>query len=150
MFPLFQLQKNVINECCCCSITKSCPILCNPVDYSMPGFPVLHYLQEFSQTHVLWLGDAIQSSHCLSPPFPSALKLSQHQSLFQWVGSLHQVAKVLELQLQVSVLPMNIQDWFHLGLSDLIALLSKGLLLFLLAILIPACDSFTWCTLHRI
>ena len=75
-------------------------------------------------------------------PSPPAFNLSQHHSLFQWVGSLHQVAKVLELQLQVSVLPMNIQDWFHLGLTDLISLLSKGLLIFLLVILIPACDSF--------
>ena len=60
---------------------------------STPGFPVLHYLLEFDQTHVLWLGDAIQPSHLLSPPSPPALNLSQHQGLFQWVGSSHQVAK---------------------------------------------------------
>ena len=65
----------------------------------MPGFPVL-YLPEFAQTHVHRVSDAIQPSHPLSPPSPLALNLSQHQSLFQWVGSSHQVAKVVELQLQ--------------------------------------------------
>ena len=70
------------------------------MDCSMPGFPVLHYLPEFAQTHVHWIDEAIQQSHNLSPPSP-ALNLSQYQGLFQWVGSLHQVAKVLvQLQLQ--------------------------------------------------
>ena len=81
--------------CCCCSIIKSCPTLCDPMD-----FPILHYLLEFAQTHVHWVDDAIQSSHHLSPPSPPAFSLSQHQGLFQWIGSSHQVAKVLELQLQ--------------------------------------------------
>ena len=67
---------------------------------SMPGFPVLHYLLEFAQTHISWIGDTIQPSHPLSPPSPSAINLSQHQGLFQWVSSSQQVAKVLELQLQ--------------------------------------------------
>ena len=62
---------------------------------STPGFLVLHYLLEFAQTHVHWIADAIQPSHLLSPPSPHALSLSQHQVLFQWVGSLHQVVKVL-------------------------------------------------------
>jgi len=66
----------------------------------MPGFPVLNYLPEFAQTHVHWVGDTIQPSYPLLPPSPLALNLSQHQGLFQWVGCLHQVAKVLELQLQ--------------------------------------------------
>ena len=65
-----------------------------------PGFPVLHYLPEFAQTHAHWVDDAIQPSHPLSPPFSPTLNLSQHQGLFQWVGSSHQVVKVLELQLQ--------------------------------------------------
>ena len=69
-------------------------------DCSTPGFPVLHHLPEFAQTHVHWISDAIQPTHPLSPPSPSAFSLSQHQDLFQWVVSLHQVAKVLELQLQ--------------------------------------------------
>ena len=65
---------------------------------STPGFPVLHYLLEFAQTHVIWVDDAIQPSHPLSPPSPPTFTLSQHQGLFQWVSSSRQVAKVLELQ----------------------------------------------------
>ena len=79
----------------------SCVKLWNPVDCSTPGFPVLHYLPEFAQTQVHWIGDAIQPSHPLSSPSPHALNLSQHQDFFfQWVSSSHQVAKVLELLLQ--------------------------------------------------
>ena len=74
--------------------------LCDPMDYSMPGFPVLHYLLELTQTHVHWVSDAIQRSHALSPPSPPAFNLSQHEGLFQWVSSSPQVAKVLEFQLQ--------------------------------------------------
>ena len=70
------------------------------MDYSTPGFPVHHQLSELAQTHVHRVGDAIQPSHPLSSPSPPALNLSQHQGLFQGVSSLHQVAKVLELQLQ--------------------------------------------------
>ena len=66
----------------------------------MPGFPVYHQLPEFVQTHVHCVGDDIQPSHLLSSPSPPAFNLSQHQSLFQWVSSSHQVAKVLEFQLQ--------------------------------------------------
>ena len=80
---------------CCCIVTRSCPSLCDPMDYSMPGFPVLHYLQEFSQTHAHWVRSAIQSSHPLSSPSPHAFNLSQHQGLFQLVSSLHQLAKAL-------------------------------------------------------
>ena len=82
------------------SVTQSCPTLCNPMDCSMPGFPVHHQLLEPVQTHVHWVGDAIQPSHPLLSPAPPAFNLSQHQSLFQGVSSSHQVAKVLELQLQ--------------------------------------------------
>ena len=87
-------------HCCCCSVAKPCPTLCDPMDCSTPGFPVLHHLPEFAQTHVHWVNDAIWPSHPLSPTSLFAFNLSQHQSLFQWVGSLHQVAKVLELQHQ--------------------------------------------------
>ena len=73
--------------------------LCDPMDCSPLGFPVLHYLPEFAQTRVHWVSDAIQTSHFLLPP-PFAVNPSQYQNLFQWVSSLHQVAKVLELQLQ--------------------------------------------------
>ena len=82
------------------SVTQSCLTLCNPMNLSTPGLPVYHQLPGFTQTHVHWVSDAIQSSHLLSSPSPPALNLSQQQGLFKWVSSLHQVAKVLEFQLQ--------------------------------------------------
>ena len=85
------------------SVTQSCLTLCGPVDCSTPGLPVHHQLLEFTQTHILWVGDAIQPSHPLSSPSPPAFNLSQHQGLLKWVFSLHQVAKVLELQLSISL-----------------------------------------------
>ena len=86
--------------CFYCSVAKLCLTLRDLMDCSMSGFPVLHHLLEFAQTRVHLVNDAIQSSHLLSSPSPPALNLSQHQGLFEWVGSLHQVANVLELQLQ--------------------------------------------------
>ena len=86
--------------CCWCSVTKSCPTLCNPMYCSTPGFPVVHYLLELAQTHVHWVGDAIQPSHPVSCPSLPTFNLSLHQDLFKWISSLHQVAKVLKLQLQ--------------------------------------------------
>ena len=85
---------------CCHPVVKRCPTLCNPMDCSTPSFLVFHCLLESAQTHVYWVGDTIQPSDSLSPPSPLALNLFQHQSLFQWVSSSHQVAQVLELQLQ--------------------------------------------------
>ena len=82
------------------SVTQSCPTLCHPMNHSMSGLPVHHQLLEFMQTHVHQVGDAIQSSHPLSSPSPPAPNPSQHQSLFQWVNSSHEVAKVLEFHLQ--------------------------------------------------
>ena len=82
------------------SVTQSCPTLCEPTDCSMPGLPVHHQLLEFTQTHVHWVDDAIQPTHLLPSPSPLVLNLSQHQGLFKWVSSSHQVAKVLEFQLQ--------------------------------------------------
>ena len=76
-----------------------CPTLC-PMDCSIPGLPVHHQLQEFTQTHVHWVGDAIQPSHPLSSPSLPSFNLSQHQGIFKWVSSLHQVPKVLKFQLQ--------------------------------------------------
>ena len=84
----------------CCLFAKSCLTLWGLIGCSMSGFPVLHYLLEFAQIHVHWVNDAIYSSHPLPPPPHLTFNLSQHQGLFQWVGSLHQVIKVLELQLQ--------------------------------------------------
>ena len=93
-------RKKIHVICCCCSAAKSCPTPCNPIDCSMPGFPVLHHLLDLGQTHVYRVGDAIQPSHPLLPPSPPAFNLPQHQDLFKWVGSSHQVPKVLELHLQ--------------------------------------------------
>ena len=81
-------------------VTQSCQTLCDPMNHSMPGLPVHHQLLESTQTHVHRVGDAIQPSHPLSSPSPPALNLSQHQGLFKRVSSLHQMAKVLEFQLQ--------------------------------------------------
>ena len=80
--------------------TQAYPTIHDPIDCSTPGFPVHHQLPELSRTHVHWVGDAIQPSHLLSSPSPLTFNLSQHQGLFKWVCSLHQVAKVLEFQLQ--------------------------------------------------
>ena len=85
---------------CCCSVPKLGLTLCASINCSMPGFPVHHHLTEHAQTHFHCVHDAIQPSHPLSPLSPPALSLSQFHDLFQWVDSLHQVAKVLELQLQ--------------------------------------------------
>ena len=82
------------------SVAQLCPILFDSVDYSTPDFPVHHQLPESTQTHVHWVGDAIQPSHPLSSPSPPTFNLSLHQGLFKWVSSLHQVAKGLEFQLQ--------------------------------------------------
>ena len=87
------------------SVAQLCPTLCDPMNHSMPGLPVHHQLPEFTQTHVHWVGDAIQPSHPLSSPFPPAPNPSQHQGLFQWVNSSHEVAKVLpKLVARVSAL----------------------------------------------
>ena len=81
------------------SVAQSCLTLCDPMNCSMPGLPVHHQLPEFTQTHVHQVNDAFQPSHPLSSPSPPAPNPSQHQSLFQWVNSSHEVAKVLEFQL---------------------------------------------------
>ena len=109
-----------------CSVARLYLTLCDPMNCNTTGFSVHHYLPEFAQTHVHWVSDAIQPSHSLSPLSPLALNFSRHQGLFQRVSSSHQVAKVLELQLQ-SFQWMNLQGWFPLGLNGLISLLSKGL-----------------------
>ena len=88
------------------SVAQSCLTLCDPMNHSTPGLPVHHQLPEFTQTHVHWVSDAIQPSHPGSSPSP-APNLSQHQSLFQWINSSHEVAKVLEFQLQHHSLQRN-------------------------------------------
>ena len=99
-----------------------CRTLCNPIDCNMPGIPVHHQFPEFTQTHVHWVDDAIQPSHSLSSPSPPALNLSQHQRLFKWVSSLHQVAKVLELQLQHQSFQWIFRtDFFRMDWLDFLA-----------------------------
>ena len=114
------LQALAPMHICWCSVAKLCPTLCDPMDYSTPGFPVFHCLPEFAQTHVHWVNDAIQPSHPLLSPSPPSLSLSQHQGLFQWVSSSHASASA-------SVLLVNIYSWFPLGLTGLMSLQSKGL-----------------------
>ena len=89
----------------------SCVQLLDFEDCSVPDFPVLHYFSGFAQTHIPWVDDAIQPAHPLSSSSPPAFNLPQHQHLFQWVSSSHQVAKVLDLQLQ----HLSFQSWFPLG-----------------------------------
>ena len=84
------------------SVAQSCLTLSDPMNHSTPGFPVHHQLPEFTQIHVHRVSDAIQPSHPLSSPSSPAPNPSQHQSLFQWVNSLHEVAKVLEFRFSIS------------------------------------------------
>ena len=81
------------------SVAQSCPTLWDPMNRSTPDLPVHHQFPEFTQTHVHRVSDAIQPSHPLSSPSPPAPNPFQHQSLFQWVNSLHEVAKLLDFQL---------------------------------------------------
>ena len=108
----------------CCSVAQSCLTLCDPMDFSLPGFPVLHHLLEIAKTHVHWLSDVIQSSLPLLSPSRafnfSGIRVFSNESTFHirwpkyWASAL------------ASVLPMNIQDWFPLGLTGLISLKPKG------------------------
>ena len=94
------------------SVTQSCSALCNPIDCSTPGFPVHHQLLELAQIHIHWVGDAIQPSYPLSSLSPPAFNLSQNQGLSQWVRSSHQVAKVLEFQLQHQSFQWIVRTYF--------------------------------------
>ena len=96
--PLF--KNKVTTSAQFSSVAQSCPTLCDLKDCSTPGLLVHPQLPELTQTHVHWVSDAIQPSHPLSSPSPPDFNLSQHQCLFQWVSSSHQVVKVLEFQLQ--------------------------------------------------
>ena len=95
-----EVSQKIKNRITISSVAQSCLTLCHSTDCSMPGFPAHHQFLEPAQTHIYQLGNAIQPSHPLSSPSLPALNISQHQGLFQWVSSSHQVAKVLELQLQ--------------------------------------------------
>ena len=108
----------------CCSVTMSYPTLCDPMDCSTLGFPVPHHLPEFAQVHVHWIGEAIQPSHHLLPPFPCLQSSPASESFsMSWLftsGSQSTGASA-------SILPMNIQSWFPLALTGLTSLQSKGL-----------------------
>ena len=115
---------------CSLELSKTCLTLRSLMNCSTSGFPVLHHLLEFAQTHVHWVSDAIQLSHPLLPPSPLALNLSQHQGLFQWAVSSRQVAKGLELH---SISPSNEYsglisfkiDWFDLAVQDNVPVIPK-------------------------
>ena len=130
--------------CCFCSVDQSCPTLCNPMDCSMPGFPALHYLPEFTQTHVHWIDDATTISSSVTlfssylQPFPASGSFPMSR-LFVSGGQ--------SIRASASVLPMNIQGWFPLGLTDFISLLSMGLsrvFCFLLPNDIPLCGQVSF------
>ena len=126
MIPCTFLRSMKKLGCCCCSVTKLRLTFCDLMDCSTPGFPVLHCIPELAQIHA-------QTSHPLPPSFPFAFNLSQHQGLFQWVGSFPvsllfaSGGQNIGASVSASVLPMNIQGWFPLGLNGLIHLKSKGL-----------------------
>ena len=92
---------------CFCSVIKSCPTLCDPMDCNMPGFPILHYLPEFGQTHIHWVSDAIQPANPLLPPSPPPLNLSR---VFSNESALQ--IRWPNIGASASVLPLNIQGWF--------------------------------------
>ena len=107
------------------SVTQSCLTLCDPMNCSMPGLPVHHQLPEFIQTHIHWVGDAIQPSHPLSSPSPPAFNFSQHQGLSNESALCIRWPKYWSFSFNIS-LPMNTQDQ-SLGWTDWISLQSKGL-----------------------
>ena len=109
------------------SVSQSYPTLHNPMDHSTPGLPVHYQLPESIQTHLHWVGDAVQPSHPLSSPDPSAFNLSQIQGLFKWVSSSHLGGQSIGVSASTSLLPMNTQDWSPLGWTGWISLQSKGL-----------------------
>ena len=122
----WQREENELCPTCCCSVTKSCPTLCNPMDCNMPGFPVLQQLPELAQIYVYWEGDAIKPSHPLPPPSSFDFSLSQHQGLFHCL-LFPSGGQSIGTSASAWVPLMNIQGWFPLGLTGFISLLSKGL-----------------------
>ena len=107
-------------------VVQLCPTLFDPMDCSTPGFPVLHYLLDFAQTHVHWVSDAIPASYHLSPPSP-ALNLSQHRGVFPVSQLFTAGGQSIGASASATVFSINIQDWFPLGLIGWISLQSKRL-----------------------
>ena len=112
---------------CDCLVTKSRPTLCDPLNCSTSGFPVLHYLPEFAQTHVHWVSDGIQPSHPLSPPSPPALNLIPASGSLPMSWLFASDGRSIGASAAASVLPMNIQGWFLLGWTGWISVQYKGL-----------------------
>ena len=123
---LYMTTRKTISSIQFSLVAESCLTLCNSMDSSTPGLPVNHQLLEFTQTHVHWVGDAIQPSHPLLSPSPPTFNLSQNQGLFQWVVLGIRWPNI-GVSPSASVLPMNIQDWFPLGWTGWISMQSKGL-----------------------
>ena len=114
----------------CCSVTKSCPDLCHTVDCIMPGFPVLHYLPEFSRIHVHWVGDLTITYLTISSstiPFSSCLQSFPASGSFPMSQFFESGGQSIGASASASVFSMNVQSWFPLGLTDLISLQSQGL-----------------------
>ena len=125
-WKLEQLNSIILSMFQFISVTQSCPTLCDPMKRSMSGLPVYHQLLESTQTHVHWVGDAIQPSHPLSSPSPPALNLSASGS-FPMSQLFASGSQSIGVSASTSVLPMNIQDWFPLGWTGWISWQSKGL-----------------------
>ena len=126
---MFLTAASFVNSfCCCCSAANLCLTLFDPTDYSTPGFPVLHYLLKFAQIHGHRVSDAIQPCHHLAP-FSSWPQSFPASGSFQMSRLFASGGQNIGTSTSASVFPMNIQDWFPLGLTSLISLLSKGLLL---------------------
>ena len=131
LFIVVVQQEQIDSLYCCCSVAKLCPTPCNTMDYKMPGFPVLHYLPEFAQTHVHWVSWCHPTISSSVIPFPSCLQSFPASESFpmSWLFSSggQSIRASVTIEHWMSVLPMNIQDWFPLGLTGVISLLSKGL-----------------------
>ena len=118
-------KKNGIFSQSVSSVAQLCPALCSPMDCSTPGFPVLHHLPELAQTHIHLIGDAIQPSSPLPPPSSPAFNVSQHQGFFPMTWFFTSRDQSIGASASASVVPMNTQGWFLLGLTGLILLQSK-------------------------
>ena len=118
--------ESQLGICCCGSVSKSYPACCNPMNCSTPGFPELHYLPEFAQTHVHWVSDAIQPSNPLLLPY-LALNFFPASGSFPMNQLFASGGQSTGASASASVLPVNLQSWFPSGLTGLMCLLSKGL-----------------------
>ena len=124
---IFTLKTAYIYQCLCCSVSKSCLTLCNPMNCSTPGFPVLHYLPEFAQTHVHWVSDAIQPSQSSVTSFSFCLQFFLASESFPMIQLFASGGQSTGASASALVLPVNMQCWYTLGLTSLISLQSKGL-----------------------